>query len=1000
MDRSVRSRTSSTSSVRSPAGSSTPAPTPAGHTPAPRHPHRIPSPDQLAASLSRLRAERALSNPATPAPTPNQSLPHHYHTLHPDAILASLSSLGGDEGIATGSVPGTPAPTPFSPSPSISQHIQPEHLAASIARLREEGVLSLSSTQPTTPSSTPAYPPYQPGQAPPPAHNLGIIPEHLAEGIAELDAGRDEGLDSGSNPCTPIPTPFSPSPAQHSSVLAEQLAAGIHRLKVEEGMSSGGSTGMPATPAPTPFSHGPGGVRPEDLAAGISRLSVIQEAADTATPQVAINVLEATDASVNTSNLSNYFGSPQSSGESIFDQLVTPATGAAAGKGRSRSNSGSGFQDVTISTPAKQRQQLGGTPISSAATTPASAVPPTFYTPAAGQPLTSSLSPGGPSLASTPSPGVSQEVGSNPSPSGSQPLGASTPLTAGPQGPDLSSSPAAATTPVPPSTSLQPQQLGINLVPTYVQHTTDSSMSVGLSTPAAADVLSPASSTISAYATPAAATPIVESPFPGHDQMTPTQQFVPATSLAASLPSSSSTLSAPPTTTGSSQQRPVSPAANNKSSGNQQSDAWIPTPACREVLDSMANTPGTFYPSRDQLTCPGVTPGSEQGDPVRDLVAKYQGENEACKRHTLAADGVTTDTRGLQQLIAAGNYRAAVNLTAQLLEMYGQGKGKAGQLSKHSATSLQIWFTRLGLLVKLKLFNIAETEAEHFGELDKPDLFYQYYPELYQGRRGSLASWSMRLLLAQIPALCGKHIHSLNRLFGLLFKVRDMLSNLSNGLSAEGDVWLEGGQEERSEATLCWQERERQVLYSLINASISGNDFESAIKCLDMLVPVERADRQSAVYAAYGRLYLQLGHIKRADECFAEASKLRDNSKQADKLEGLLDSAFLSIGQGQFATALERFQGGLGLVSGGKQEKVIRNNIAVCLLYLGRLKEGLQLLENSITADPTNIQGNPMLNLCTLYELESSYALQKKIGMLGLVSIHASDSFQTTSLKL
>ena len=45
-------------------------------------------------------------------------------------------------------------------------------------------------------------------------------------------------------------------------------------------MSSGGSSGMPATPAPTPFSHGPGGVRPEDLAAGISRLSVIQEAAD------------------------------------------------------------------------------------------------------------------------------------------------------------------------------------------------------------------------------------------------------------------------------------------------------------------------------------------------------------------------------------------------------------------------------------------------------------------------------------------------------------------------------------------------------------------------------------------------------------------------------------------------------------------------------------------------------------------------------------------------
>ena len=42
-------------------------------------------------------------------------------------------------------------------------------------------------------------------------------------------------------------------------------------------MSSGGSSGFPSTPAPTPFTFHPGGVRPEDLAAGISRLSVIEE---------------------------------------------------------------------------------------------------------------------------------------------------------------------------------------------------------------------------------------------------------------------------------------------------------------------------------------------------------------------------------------------------------------------------------------------------------------------------------------------------------------------------------------------------------------------------------------------------------------------------------------------------------------------------------------------------------------------------------------------------
>ena len=45
-------------------------------------------------------------------------------------------------------------------------------------------------------------------------------------------------------------------------------------------------------------------------------------------------------------------------------------------------------------------------------------------------------------------------------------------------------------------------------------------------------------------------------------------------------------------------------------------------------------------------------------------------------------------------------------------------------------------------------------------------------------------------------------------------------------------------------------------------------------------------------------------------------------------------------------------------------------------------------------------QGHMMLNLCTLYELESSYAMQKKIGMLGLVSQYCSDSFNINMLKL
>ena len=62
----------------------------------------------------------------------------------------------------------------------------------------------------------------------------------MQESIDNLK-GTDEGLASTSSPTTPIQTPHSPNQANqsgrgHQILLPEQLVAGIHRLKVEEGM--------------------------------------------------------------------------------------------------------------------------------------------------------------------------------------------------------------------------------------------------------------------------------------------------------------------------------------------------------------------------------------------------------------------------------------------------------------------------------------------------------------------------------------------------------------------------------------------------------------------------------------------------------------------------------------------------------------------------------------------------------------------------------------------
>ena len=63
--------------------------------------------------------------------------------------------------------------------------------------------------------------------------------------------------------------------------------------------------------------------------------------------------------------------------------------------------------------------------------------------------------------------------------------------------------------------------------------------------------------------------------------------------------------------------------------------------------------------------------------------------------------------------------------------------------------------------------------------------------------------------------------------------------------------------------------------------------------------------------------------------------------------------------------------------------------------------QALRALEMALVNDPPrNLHEGLLFNLCTIYELESSFSLQKKQKLLELVAQYKGDGFNVSCLKI
>ncbi|KAL1783384.1 trafficking protein particle complex subunit 12 [Sigmodon hispidus] len=417
---------------------------------------------------------------------------------------------------------------------------------------------------------------------------------------------------------------------------------------------------------------------------------------------------------------------------------------------------------------------------------------------------------------------------------------------------------------------------------------------------------------------------------------------------------------------------------------DRRNDAWLPSQETKEVLMKVATQQyGTVFIDKENLTMPGLKFDNIQGDAVKDLMLRFLGEKAALRRQVLTASSVEQSFVGLKQLISCRNWRAAVDLCGRLLTAHGQGYGKSGLPTSHTTDSLQLWFVRLALLVKLGLFQNAEMEFEPFGNLDQPDLYYEYYPHVYPGRRGSMVPFSMRILHAELQQYLGNPQESLDRLHKVKTVCSKILSNLEQGFAEDGGLSTVT-QESRQASVQLWRSRLGRVLYSMANCLLLMKDYVLAVDAYHAVIKYY-PEQEPQLLSGIGRILLQIGDIKTAEKYFQDVEKV---TQKLDGLQGkimvLMNRAFLYLGQNNFEEAHKFFTEILKMDS---TNAVANNNAAVCLLYLGKLKDSLRQLEAMVQQDPRHyLHESVLFNLTTMYELESSRSMQKKQSLLEAVA--------------
>ncbi|VDN07395.1 unnamed protein product [Thelazia callipaeda] len=335
-------------------------------------------------------------------------------------------------------------------------------------------------------------------------------------------------------------------------------------------------------------------------------------------------------------------------------------------------------------------------------------------------------------------------------------------------------------------------------------------------------------------------------------------------------------------------------------------------------------------------------PGLKLNGPLPDLIANTDRKLGGMFK----APSTPKDLDSVHLLIADGHFRAAVNLTAELLTQINQGFGMAGQPSSNTDYSLRIWACRLQLLMALKLYTLLNDELVSFEELDAPDLFYQYYPNLYpHNSQGSLVLFSMRLIHAEALRFTSSPWSAIERIDRLEKNVTEVLDNALDKSEYFTKIW--------NDRLLAVRKMRARSLFFLKEYTTSMILYNRLSNTKEL-----ECEQRTVLKMMLMRMALIVGDEKKLEHYSHDMGPVDLNNQVAygsvSTIWGL-NNKDLSLKYHQNLFFLfHNFQ--------------LYNNMAICLLYKGQVADAIELLKNS----SDDLIEPAMINLSTVGELSVS----------------------------